>query len=135
MIERGKAMLVYVDKITCVKMYDLIVKHWDERMAELEAAFPTATDEQDEQYRRRQLAWMRETRTAVVVSEEQGEVEKFRRWGLDITTHRRLIKEGMNLPEAMRRRPSFQNMQRLSLAMRSKPKSILSGSPLFAQCG
>ena len=31
---------------------------------------------------------------AVVVSEEQGEVEKFRKWELDITPHRRLIKEG-----------------------------------------
>ena len=44
---------------------------------------------------------MRETRAAVVVSEEQGEVEKFRGWDLDIVPHRRLIKEGMELPAAM----------------------------------
>jgi type I restriction enzyme R subunit len=113
--ETGKAMLVCIDKITCVRMYDLIVKHWDERITELEAALPSATDEQDEQYRRRQIEWMRQTRTAVVVSEEQGEVEKFRKWDLDITPHRRLIKEGMDLPESMRRLPQFRNMQRLAL--------------------
>ncbi len=38
---------------------------------------------------------MRETRVAVVVSEEQGEVEKFEKWDLDIVPHRRLIKDGM----------------------------------------
>jgi type I restriction enzyme R subunit len=58
---------------------------------------------------------MRQTQMAVVVSEEQGEVEKFRKWELDITPHRRLIKEGIDLPEAMRKQPQFQNMQRLSL--------------------
>jgi type I restriction enzyme, R subunit len=58
---------------------------------------------------------MRQTQMAVVVSEEQGEVEKFRKWELDITPHRRLIKEGIDLPEAMRKQPQFQNMQRLAL--------------------
>ena len=39
----------------------------------------------------------------MVVSEEQGEVDKFRKWDLDITPHRRLIKDGIDLPESMRR--------------------------------
>ena len=113
--ETGKAMLVCIDKITCVRMYNLIAKYWEERIAELEAELRTAADEQEEQYRRRQIDWMRETRMAVVVSEEQGEVEKFRKWDLDITPHRRLIKEGMDLPEAMRQKPQFRNMQRMAL--------------------
>ena len=113
--ETGKAMLVCIDKITCVRMHRLIEFYWNERIGELEAQLPTATDEQDEQYRRRQIEWMRQTRMAVVVSEEQGEVEKFRKWELDITSHRRLIKEGIDLPEAMRKQPQFRNMQRLSL--------------------
>lgn len=33
------------------------------------------------------------------------EVEKFRRWDLDIIPHRRLITEGMDLPAAMRGKP------------------------------
>jgi type I restriction enzyme R subunit len=113
--ETGKAMLVCIDKITCVRMYKLIEFYWDQKVRELEAALPSATDEQDEQYRRRQIEWMRQTRMAVVVSEEQGEVEKFRKWDLDITPHRRLIKEGMDLPESMRRLPQFRNMQSLAL--------------------
>ena len=113
--ETGKAMLVCIDKITCVRMHRLIEFYWNERIRELEAQLPSATDEQDEQYRRRRIEWMRETRIAVVVSEEQGEVEKFRKWELDITPYRRLIKEGIALPETMRKQPQFQNMQRLSL--------------------
>lgn len=113
--ETGKAMLVCIDKVTCVRMYNLIVKYWDERIAELEADLSSAADEQEEVYRRRQIEWMRETRTAVVVSEEQGEVEKFRKWGLDITPHRRLMKEGIELPESMRQQPQFRNMQRMAL--------------------
>ena len=113
--ETGKAMLVCIDKITCVRMHRLIEFYWNERIRELETQLPSATDEQDGQYRRRRIEWMREAQMAVVVSEEQGEVEKFRKWELDITPHRRLIKEGIALPEAMRRQPQFQNMQRLSL--------------------
>ena len=113
--ETGKAMLVCVDKVTCVRMHDLIVKYWGERISELEAKQAAATDEQEEIYLQRQIDWMRETRTAVVISEEQGEVDKFRKWDLDITPHRRLIKEGIDLPESMRNEPRFRNMQRMEL--------------------
>ncbi len=113
--ETGKAMLVCIDKITCVRMYNLITEFWDKRIAELESELKTTTDDQEEVYRRRQILWMRETRIAVVVSEEQGEVAKFREWDLDITPHRRLIKDGMDLPEAMRTKPQFKNMQRMDV--------------------
>ncbi len=42
------------------------------------------------------------TLAAVVVSEEQGEVDKFRRWDLDITPHRKLIKQGFELEDGIR---------------------------------
>ena len=115
--ETGKAMLICIDKVTCVRMHKLVGFYWNERIGELVGATRRSPlqDEQDEQYRRRQSEWMRQTQMAVVVSEEQGEVEKFREWELDITPHRRLIKEGIDLPEAMRKQPQFQNMQRLSL--------------------
>ena len=100
--ETGKAMLVCIDKITCVRMYNRIEKYWRERIEELESQLSQAADEQEEVYRRRQIAWMKETKMAVVVSEEQGEVEKFRQWGLDITPHRRLIKEGFATDEGER---------------------------------
>ena len=113
--ETGKAMLVCVDKVTCVRMYDLIVKYWDERITELVAELASVADEREEIYLQRQIDWMRETRAAVVISEEQGEVDKFRKWDLDITPHRRLIKEGIDLPESMRGKPQFRNMQRMEL--------------------
>lgn len=113
--ESGKAMLVCIHKITCVRMHGLIVRYWNERIAELEAGLGKINDEQEEIAHRRQIDWMRETRMAVVVSEEQGEVDKFRKWGLDITPHRRLLKEGMELPAAMRAKPQFHNLQRMFL--------------------
>ena len=116
--ETGKAMLVCIDKVTCVRMYKLIIKYWDERISELETELTTAArkqDEQEETYLQQHIHWMRETRTVVVVSEEQGEVDKFRKWDLDITPHRRLIKGGIDLPESMRSKPQFRNMQRMEL--------------------
>ncbi|MBQ9452681.1 MAG: type I restriction endonuclease subunit R [Desulfovibrio sp.] len=113
--ESGKAMLVCIDKITCVRMYDLIMERWSRKIAELEAALPQAADEQEEQERLRQIAWMRETQMAVVVSAEQGEIEKFKAHGLDIEPHRRLLREGMALPSDMRNEPRYHNMQRMDV--------------------
>jgi type I restriction enzyme R subunit len=100
--QSGKAMLVCIDKLTCVRMHGLIEKYWQERIQALEQGLSTAPDEQEETQLRRQIEWMRETRTAVVVSEEQGEVDTFKRWDLDITPHRRLIKEGFETADGER---------------------------------
>ena len=113
--ETGKAMLVCIDKVTCVRMHRLIEFYWQERIRELGKALASIAEEQEEQFRRRQLEWMHETSMAVVVSEEQGEVDKFRKWNLDITPHRRLMKEGIDLPESMRAKPEYRNMQTLAL--------------------
>lgn len=120
--ESGKVMLVCIDKVTCVRMHNFIIQYWDERISKLEVEASAVTDEQEGVYRRRQIEWMRETRAAVVVSEEQGEMEKFRKWDLDIVPHRRLIKEGIDLPESMRQMPQFRNMQRMDLDEAFKEK-------------
>ena len=100
--ENGKAMLICIDKITCVRMYDLIDHYWQQRLIELEKELPKALDDQDEIYRSRQIDWMKTTRMSVVVSEEQGEMEKFRKWDLDITPHRQLIKQGFETQDGKR---------------------------------
>jgi type I restriction enzyme R subunit len=100
--ESGKAMLVCIDKITCARMYELIEKYWAKRIQELEKGRIKAADEQELTYRRRQIKWMKEALMAVVVSEEQGEVDKFRKWELDITPHRKLIKEGFETNDGKR---------------------------------
>ena len=35
--ETGKAMVICIDKVTCVRMYELIVKYWDQGIKDLEA--------------------------------------------------------------------------------------------------
>ena len=120
--ESGKAMLVCIDKITCVRMHNLIQQYWDDRMREVGKGLTLSTDKQEAAYIEHQIQWMKETRMAVVVSEEQGEVDKFRKWDLDITPHRRLMKEGIELPESMRAEPRFSNMQRMDLDEAFKEK-------------
>lgn len=108
--ESGKAMLVCIDKITCGRMYKLIDFYWQERITRLESALPDAIDEQADIYRRRQITWMQDTRMAIVVSEEQGEVDKFRQWGVDIVPHRALMKEGFAIetPSGTQKRISIE---------------------------
>jgi len=93
--ESGKAMFVAIDKITTVRMHGLIRKYWQERITSLGKELANCADEQEVAQRQRQIDWMRETEIAVVISEEQGEVAKFRHWGLDIEPHRKLLKEGL----------------------------------------
>ena len=100
--ETGKAMYVAIDKITAVRMFDLIKECWLAHADALEWEFGAASDDQDLLIRQRQVAWMRETEMAVVVSDEQGEVERFRKWGLDILPHRRLMKDGFLLDDGSR---------------------------------
>ncbi len=92
--ESGKAMFIAIDKITAVKMHGLIEKSWKIRTTELEDELAFASDDDARLTLERQIAWMNAAKLAVVVSEEQGEVGKFRNWNLDIKPHRKLIKEG-----------------------------------------
>jgi len=100
--ESGKAMMICIDKITCVRMHALVGKEWDKRIVELERELKSCGDEQEIADRQRQLEWMRQTRMAVVISEEQGEVDKFRKWDFDIIPHRRLIKNGFETADGKR---------------------------------
>lgn len=84
----GKAMLVCIDKITCVRMYDLIAKHWAEYTINFEKQIKKATDEMQMLEMNRELEWLKETEICVVVSNEQNEIKKFRDWQLDIEPHR-----------------------------------------------
>lgn len=92
--QNGKAMFVCIDKLTTVKMFNLIQPLWEEKIKETERAIKNSPDEQEEIFLRNKLEWLKETQFAVVVSEEQNEVQKFRDWGLEITEHRKLIKNG-----------------------------------------
>lgn len=83
----GKAMFVCLNKVTCVRMYDLVQKYWKREISFLESALKHAT-QQEAQELTRKLEWMRETEMAVVISQEQNEIQTFRAWNLGIETHR-----------------------------------------------
>jgi len=83
----GKAMFVCVNKVTCVRMYDMVKEFWSEKIKELEKQLKIAS-QQESQELQRKLDWMKETEMAVVVSQEQNEIQTFRNWGLDIAPHR-----------------------------------------------
>ena len=100
--ETGKAMFVCIDKITAVRMYNLIQTAWQECIHKVEISVQAAGDEQEEAYLLRKLAWLKETEMAVVVSEEQGEVQRFKDWELDITPHREKMKKGFETEDGRR---------------------------------
>ncbi len=94
---RGKGMVVSIDKATAISMYDRVRKHWEARIAELEAELAQATDEFERDELKGTLDYMRGTDMAVVVSQAQNEVEDLAKKGLDITPHRkRMLNEDMD---------------------------------------
>ena len=84
----GKAMFVCLNKVTCVRMYDYVQEYWEEEIKHLKKQIKAAT-QQEAQELVRKLKWMEETDMAVVISQEQNEIQTFKAWGLDIETHRR----------------------------------------------
>lgn len=83
----GKAMFVCLNKVTCVRMYNYAQEYWVEEIANLETQLKSVT-QQEAQELERKIHWMRETEMAVVVSQEQNEVQTFQKWGQDILPHR-----------------------------------------------
>ncbi|MGN0867527.1 MAG: type I restriction endonuclease subunit R [Oligosphaeraceae bacterium] len=83
----GKAMFVCLNKVTCVRMYNLVQKYWQEEITSLKEKIRHAT-QQEAQELERKLRWMEGTEMAVVISQDQNEIQTFRKWGLDIHTHR-----------------------------------------------
>lgn len=83
----GKAMFVCLNKVTCVRMYNLVQKYWAKEIQRLEAVRKQAT-QQEAQELDRKITWMKETEMAVVISQEQNEIQTFQKWGLDIRPHR-----------------------------------------------
>ncbi|MBR4035693.1 MAG: type I restriction endonuclease subunit R, partial [Oscillospiraceae bacterium] len=83
----GKAMFVCLNKVTCVRMYNMVQKYWQAEINTLKKELKHAT-QQEAQELERKIKWMEETEMAVVISQEQNEIKTFEKWGLDIKTHR-----------------------------------------------
>lgn len=91
----GKGMVICIDKLTAVKMHDKVRKYWGAYLADLKAELPLADDLKRPSLEER-IAFMETTDMAVVVSQQQNEVDFFKEKGFDITRHReRMIKEDL----------------------------------------
>ncbi|WP_332027524.1 type I restriction endonuclease subunit R [Kaistella sp.] len=86
---KGKGMFIALDKLTAVRMYDLITEHWKKYVEQLEKEVSKGKyGDQELLQKSRELQWIKETEICVVVSSEQNEIQKFQKWDLDIEPHR-----------------------------------------------
>lgn len=90
---KGKAMFVALDKVTAVKMFDLISAEQETYLERRKKEIEKGTDEQEYLIQMKAWQWSKETEMAVVVSHEQNEIERFEAWGLDIEPHRLKMNE------------------------------------------
>ncbi len=88
----GKAMFVCLNKVTCVRMYNYVQEYWQQEIAALKVKIAHAT-QQEAQELSRKLDWMKETEMAVVISQDQNEIQTFSKWDLDIKPHRKKMEK------------------------------------------
>lgn len=87
---KGKAMVVSIDRFTAVKMYNKVQLFWKRKLKELENEF-ASTNASKKVILESEIRFMKETDMAVVVSNSQNEIKKFKEKGLDILPHRKRI--------------------------------------------
>ncbi len=89
----GKAMMVSYNKVTCVRMYEYVQEYWNKEILLLEKQIKDCRSQQEAQEMNRKLKWMQETEMAVVISQEQNEIQTFQKWGFDILPHRQKMEK------------------------------------------
>ncbi|MCX9077945.1 MAG: DEAD/DEAH box helicase family protein, partial [Candidatus Methanoperedens sp.] len=84
----SKAMVVCIDKLTAVRMYDKVQAHWQEKLKTLRKQRAKTKSELEQLQLDAQIKFMESTDMAVVISKAQGEIADFDAKGLDIRAHR-----------------------------------------------
>jgi type I restriction enzyme, R subunit len=103
--ESGKTLFVCIDKVTCARMYQLIIPHWREKSASVRFAAAEAAGNGraiEAAKLNAQADWLDETIIEIIISEAQNEVSDFAKWGFDIIPHRALMKQGFETPDGRR---------------------------------
>jgi len=90
---RGKGMVITVDKFTAVKLHDKVTHYWREEIKKLNVAIQNSNDELEKHKTKELVDYMRKIEMAVVISEEAGEEEKFKKESLAILPHRMRMNE------------------------------------------
>ncbi len=88
----GKGMVVSVDKYTTVKMFDKVQHYWKLEKQKIIQERNAATTKEERDRLTAILDYMNRVQMAVIISEEDGEEEKFTKQGLDISAHRQKMK-------------------------------------------
>lgn len=91
-LQFGKAMVVSIDKLTAVRMYDKVQRHWQEEIERLQAELTHTTGDARDPLLAR-VRFMQDTDMAVVVSQAQNEIADFAAKGVDIKPHRKRMVE------------------------------------------
>ena len=90
----GKAMVVSIDKATALRTSEKVQRHWTARLAAHTARLGSHVLDADERDQlAREVAYMRQTDMAVVISQSQNEVGEMAERGLDIRPHRKRMIE------------------------------------------
>ncbi len=94
---QGKAMVVSIDKLTTLRMYEKVRAEWErEKQRVLAKVSGMAGSHPDFAALNERLRNLQETDMAVVVSPGQNEISEMKEKGLDITQHReRMVKEDL----------------------------------------
>lgn len=83
----GKSMFVCLNKVTCVRMYDYVQEYWKKEIDLLKIQLKHVSQQEYSEIEKK-IRWMKETEMAVVISQEQNEIKTFKKWNLDIKSHR-----------------------------------------------
>lgn len=94
--QRGKGMVVSIDKATAVKMYDKVKKYWNKEIEILKKQLELLKGPERDAVKDK-ISYMQETDMAVVISSSQNEVAEMKKKGVDIVPHRRrIVQEDLN---------------------------------------
>jgi type I restriction enzyme R subunit len=92
---QGKAMVVSIDKFTTVRMYDKVQFYLKKEIENLTKKLRSASYEEINIIKE-QIKELKKLDMAVVISNEQNEIKKFKEKNLDITKHRkRMVEEDL----------------------------------------
>lgn len=101
-----KAMVICIDKFTAVRMYEKVQYHLKEEIKELRKKISIETNPELKARYEKAILFINETKMAVVISQEgtdKEEEEIFRKEGLEIAQHRKLIdspdEDGRNIED------------------------------------
>jgi type I restriction enzyme R subunit len=91
---QGKAMVVSIDKPTAYRMYDKVLKHWNEERKRVEAELHRVDLKPQQRAELSDRLNVIETvDMAVVVSPAQNEIEQMKAFGIDAVPHRKRMRE------------------------------------------